>query len=633
LFARKNKHLQFHRWTKKEAGKNNLNKVISLNLLSECYRNLGDYDKAILYNKKSFSHYGKVIKSETYNLVPLLMTRGYIYWDQGKIKEAEYDFIKASGIQSEFINKNFKTLSEYEKENFYSSMKENFDVLNAFAVDKLSRSGDASDSLFRVIYDFQIKTKAIILNESNRMLEVIHASKDQELMSQFNEWRKFKNELAKKVIMDGLNDNDPSIREIKYSINRLEKEMSAKTSLFSETTNNPSWKDIRSNLKPEEAAVEVIRVRTYGNVPLKNTYYRKFKKLPASTKGLTDSVVYLFLLITPESKSPEALIMNDGNKLEATQYKYYRNAQLYKIDDQQSYNIFWKPLQGKLPSSSIVYFSSDGIYNLVNLSIMKNPVSGKYLIDEVRIINLTNTKEILSSEDTANHQKTSILLLGRPNYSKNEERIQNEKPKDKSESNYFSGEVNDLPGTEREVKIIDEYLKRNNIDSKVLLWNEATEELLKEADSRHIMHIATHGFFDANQNGQNPMLRSGLLLAGITGNTSREDGILTAYEASTLDLSNTNLVVLSACETGLGEIKNGEGVYGLQRAFEVAGVDAILMSMWKVNDQTTQELMVAFYEELLQEKPVMEAFKNAQLRIRSKYPEPLYWGAFKLIGR
>ena len=138
----------------------------------------------------------------------------------------------------------------------------------------------------------------------------------------------------------------------------------------------------------------------------------------------------------------------------------------------------------------------------------------------------------------------------------------------------------------------------------------------------------------------NPMNRSGLLMAG--GNkawigeeltTNREDGILTAYEVSNMSLFNTEVVVLSACETGLGDIKGSEGVYGLQRAFKQAGVRYLMMSLWKVPDQATKEFMTTFYTEYLtNQKPVREAFNATQSKMKNKYrSEPYKWGGFVLM--
>ena len=136
----------------------------------------------------------------------------------------------------------------------------------------------------------------------------------------------------------------------------------------------------------------------------------------------------------------------------------------------------------------------------------------------------------------------------------------------------------------------------------------------------------------------NPLLMSGLMLTGATksllgyNSEEGENGILTALEASTLNLENTELVILSACETGKGEIKVGEGVYGLQRAFQVAGAKATIMSLWKVDDEATQLLMEKFYHFWIESGSKTEAFRKAQLEVRKKYPSPYYWGAFVMMG-
>jgi CHAT domain-containing protein len=178
----------------------------------------------------------------------------------------------------------------------------------------------------------------------------------------------------------------------------------------------------------------------------------------------------------------------------------------------------------------------------------------------------------------------------------------------------------------------------------------ATKTALGSHPAPRILHIATHGFFlddttskppasgsdrrgfESGDGIQNPLLRSGLALAG--ANASSRDGILTALEASGLNLWGTRLVTLSACDTGLGEVKNGEGVYGLRRALVLAGAETLVMSLWPVSDQVTRELMTAYYAGLKQGQGRGEALRQVQLKmLKSKYRQhPYYWASFIQAG-
>jgi CHAT domain-containing protein len=180
---------------------------------------------------------------------------------------------------------------------------------------------------------------------------------------------------------------------------------------------------------------------------------------------------------------------------------------------------------------------------------------------------------------------------------------------------------------------------------------QATESALKQAAAPQILHIATHGFFLEETAGgnlpdavrglknrgkfENPLLRSGLALAG--ANSRRDtgnDGILTALEASNLNLWGTSLVVLSACDTGLGEIRNGEGVYGLRRAFVLAGAESLLMSLWSVSDLVTRELMTNYYKNLKQGMGRGASLREVQLAMlrRPEREHPFYWASFIQSG-
>ena len=217
--------------------------------------------------------------------------------------------------------------------------------------------------------------------------------------------------------------------------------------------------------------------------------------------------------------------------------------------------------------------------------------------------------------------------------------------------------VGPLPGTASEAEAILPLLP----SAMALTGAQATENALKQVQAPRILHIATHGFFLENvvrpnlENGrglgvvasdepisqpavtaENPLLRSGLALAGFNGRASGdEDGVLTALEAAQLNLLGTQLVVLSACKTGLGDIANGEGVYGLRRAFAIAGAETQLISLWQVDDFGTQSLMVRYYENLTAGMGRSEALRQVQLEMIAaggEYSHPFYWSAFVLTG-
>ncbi len=198
-----------------------------------------------------------------------------------------------------------------------------------------------------------------------------------------------------------------------------------------------------------------------------------------------------------------------------------------------------------------------------------------------------------------------------------------------------------LPGTKQEIETVETLLNKKGWKVNSLVESNATEKRVKEMASSRIVHVATHGFFQDDKNvswsTQDPMLRSGILLSGAADfmqnkqETNGENGILTAYEAANLSLEGTEMVVLSACETARGEIQQGEGVYGLQRAFITAGAESLVMSLWKVDDEATQKLMSLFYENWMKGMDKNEALNQAQRELRKFYPHPYYWGAFVMM--
>jgi CHAT domain-containing protein len=355
--------------------------------------------------------------------------------------------------------------------------------------------------------------------------------------------------------------------------------------------------------------------------------------------SFTDSVVYVALYVKNDGARPKVVPLPEGQRMETRYFKYYRNCITGKVQDQYSYKVFWEPIAKAIGLNTTIYISPDGVYNQLNLEAIPTP-DGKYVIDNANIVMVSNTKDLylrkLKSKGGVPTKTASIF--GNPNFYMTASA-------DKS--------IPALPGTEKEVNELQELLKQKGLKTLRYVENSATEERVKEQESPAIFHIATHGFYspadeddDAKkltsseaQLAESPLMKCGLLLRGAGDvldktkyNYNIESGILTAYEAMSLNLDKTDLVVLSACETGLGDISNGEGVYGLQRAFLVAGAKVLIMSMFKVDDEATQKLILNFYKKWLTTNNMRQSFVDAKKELRVEYPEPIYWGAFMMIG-
>lgn len=516
------------------------------------------------------------------------------------------------------VQKNFTYLTENEKRNFYLH---NVLFISEYANFVLMKSGalplpglpqeQLSKSSLVDLYDLQLNTKALLLNATAKMKQNLLASGDSTLIARFEIWEELKNKIAQQYNLpnDSRINLDSLIQLAEFHESVLNKNSATFRNGF--VSKPVTWRDVQKKLRPGEAAVEFIR------------YY--------------NGLIYAALIITPETKDhPQiALIKSSKTKdLEKGYLSFYKNAIRNKVPDSISYNRFWKPVYDTLKKYSRkvkrIYVSPDGIFNEINLNTLRNPISQKYVIDETEIHLVTNTRDVLDYTTKKKTIKGLAVLLGRPSYG----------IADTTQVNKTRGTFSDLEGTEKEVNEIATLLKKNAWKTEVLTGEHANESALKKIRNPSILHLATHGFFIPPSGEQSQsvyleaMLQSGIILAFANHSIpGQEDGILTAYESMNLNLDSTQLVVLSACETGLGTIEAGEGVYGLQRTLKVAGAQTILMSLWKVDDLATQELMLLFYQKWLQSKSMRIAFRWAQQELRKKYSSPYYWGAFVMTGK
>ncbi|MEO1051910.1 MAG: CHAT domain-containing tetratricopeptide repeat protein [Bacteroidota bacterium] len=542
-----------------------------------------------------------------------------LQWVSGNYPDAAKLYTEVLDKSLEFINTYFPPMSESEKTKYWDKMRPRFQRFYSFA----TSSHQYAPGLLGSMYDYQLATKALLLNAGNKVRQQILESGDNELIERYLTWLDEKETLAGlySYSKEELREQNINLDSLERVANATEKFLSARSSLFSEgyTTKQVSHNELRNALGDTEAAIEVIQYPVFDN-------------------GFTDKIHYAALIVTKEqSKEPRLVLMENGGQLESRYYKYYKNAIQQQVEDEYSYDQYWANIEKGLKYKKRLYLSLDGIYNQINISTLRK-ADGTYVLSDFDFVLVSNSKDLIDLKASKQSRLSgSAFLLGFPDYGNTDA-------------------IAPLPGTKTEINNVDRMLKSKGHKTKVYQATEASERNIKAAKNPELLHIATHGYFlqdvDLNRDKvfgvetekamNNPLLRSGLMLAG-AGNTisgiqndvelaSNDNGILTAYEAMNLSLDETDLVILSACETGLGDVKAGEGVYGLQRAFLVAGADAVIMSLWKVSDEATQQLMTNFYSYWLRSGNKLEAFKQAQLKLKEQFKEPYYWGAFVMIG-
>lgn len=544
-------------------------------------------------------------------------------------KIAPYAQLLLDGLYLQ-INDVLPTLSEKERLQYVYQIQKQ---ANAYRVAILIAQV-FDESLAGEILQLNLNVKGLAFSASNQVAAAIQKKGDKNLIADYENWNKRKRYLSQ-LIQDP-NSNQKHIHQTRAEVNDMEKQLSRTSAEFSESmVRDINWKDIQSALGPTEAFIDISR----------------------SQLGDT---VYLMTIVKPENNIP-IIIMKNGRDLEGSSIEAYRNGIKYRVKDSKSYGVYWKDVDEELKGFDKVYLSSDGLYHQINIGTLFHEEEGAYMIEKYQIIRIASLENFTRKrKKDVFRTKDYIALIGFPNYSlvpKNTDLApkRNTVPSGSfSEQRFMRGNVIvSLPETRTEVQAIHKISTKHKIKTIVLLGDEATEMAVKRLEEPKVLHIATHGFFLTPEElkvsdikipiqastYERQLLRSGLLLAGAQIAIDEEkrgtnDGILTALEVSGMDLENTDVTVLSACETGLGDIVNGEGVLGLSRAFLQAGSKSLIMSLWEVSDTATRDMMIAFYTNyLIHGFPKEKALHQAQLEIMETHEHPYFWGSFVIINR
>ncbi len=629
-------HLEAKKLHEEVVGKKHPFYANSCNNLGHLYYKKGDTEKAEQLCLEAKTIVEEVLGKKHPKYTQLCSGLAKVYHAHARYDNAEWYSMEVLANMRDEIQTFFPSLSEQEKNEYWQSA-------SVFFKDFIKLCKDYSahkPSIVATLYDQTLFTKGIIFSSTQKMKNAILNSGDTLLANQYRSWKKQRETYTKlyQMPLEEQKKQKIDLESMNTEINQLEKALSKKSMLFGQNVQTKSykWQEVKAKLAKDELVIEIIA---------------------------SDSAYIALFLSAYTENYPEFYIFENAKDLEKRYLNFYNNCIQYKIDDSISYSAFWKPIADKIlilnkKGFKKIYFSPDGVYHQISLNTLKNPKTGQFLLQEADIQIIGSSRDLIElnnasknlSQHTTDYQ---AYMLGYPLYGNPEGKKNFEFGRAAGFSGVqaalgVAGSVSLLPGTKKEVENVFALFKQKKLKVNLLLAENATEEAVKKLKSPTILHVATHGFFipeiperevmsiqDAmNRNLlKNPLMRSGLLLAGCQKpNPEGEDGILTAEEAMNLTLDNTELVVMSACETGLGDIQAGEGVFGLQRAFQQAGAKSVLMSLWKVDDEATQTLMTKFYTALLKGQSKRQAFKTAQMTLKKRFPEPYYWGAFVMVG-
>lgn len=618
----------------------------------------GDTVRATAMAEKSKGILAAVLGAEHPDNASLLYNMARYYNDVDSVKTQHY-YHRALQLQMRTVRDNFSHLTSSEREMFWNMKSYIFKAAPAFVY-----THHDNDSILTDAYNALLFTKGLLLNSEINFRNFLLNTGDSVLLAKYDRLEMLRHDIDAAYSL-APEERTAQVEEYTAEAAELEKQLVRGCKAFGDFMENLTgdFHEVADALKDDEMAVEFMNL---------------------DVKGMGDT--YIALYLKKGWTSPKCRILFNTSDLEeigVTNLSYsgarntrdkidalYRNGRLGQA--------VWGKLLPELDGVKTVYFAPAG--QLYQLGVEYLPIdSGVTMSDRFLCHRLSSTKLIAGVKAKAAKAYTTAIFGGLV-YDMNKEEIMEEHESFKdyvfekaddfiadSVSIYDvaaidfadtrAGDVvlGELPGTLVEAENIGKLLMQRDVPTNMFLQKQGTEEAFKSLDGRglNLIHVATHGFsfaegtagggnafkFLLQENaGSNPLSRSGLLLSGASYALSGkklpqgiEDGILTAREISLMDLSGAELVVLSACRTGAGEVKD-DGVFGLQRGFKKAGAGTLIMSLWNVDDRATMMMMEEFYSALTSGLTKREAFNKAQASVRAQgFGNPCYWAAFVML--
>jgi CHAT domain-containing protein/Tfp pilus assembly protein PilF len=615
---------------KKAFGPDHPDVATSLNNLAEHYRDQGQYGKAEPLYQSSLTILKKTLGSKHLNVATSLNNLAGFYLSQKKFPKALTSLARGLDIEETNLISNLISGSEKDKREYLATFSGSTDSAISLHIQNMSTKPEAA----RLAFNSILRRKGRILNVLGSSIGLLRKRlnpSEQVLFTQLSEKYQQISTLASNP-----QGNQQTLPELEKEADTLQKQLLDRSAEFRQATLPVSIETVQKVIPANAAVLEFVQ-------------YQPFNPTAPQDKRFGDPHYAVYVLRSQgEPQWRELGTVSEFAPLLQEFKTTILNRMLPNEERLAAARALdaklMEPVRGLIGKTDHLLIAPDGDLNLIPFAALLDK-QNHYLLENYTITYLTSGRDLLRFQTHAKAKRPPLLLanpdFGTPNASANSDTLQ-----DLAGLTFLP-----LTGTAEEATALEPLL-----NVKALTQKEATETVLKQNPSPVILHLATHGFFLEDQplpksdpksdrllighpptlRIENPLLRSGLALAGANLHRSSESGILTALEVTGIDLQGTQLVVLSACQTGLGDIATGEGVYGLRRAFSLAGAESLVMSFWLTENTASKDLMVAYYQRLRKGEGRSQALRQVQLSMLKgelskpglDYSSPYNWAAF-----